>query len=102
MLEGAARLKPHLTKVFRHLGVTTRPALKPFSDGQYIMRDFDALETRASKLKKSEKGKNDPQKLVEIDQNREKSPENLKSGPVKQPQTQLALKFEIAADTPLA
>jgi hypothetical protein len=50
--------KPLLREVFRDLDVTRRYTLKPISDGQYIRIHFHALETRASKLKKSEKRKN--------------------------------------------
>jgi hypothetical protein len=66
--ENAADEKPLLREVFRDLDVTRRYTLKPISDGQYIMRDFDALETRASKLKKREKRKNRALKTVEMGQ----------------------------------
>jgi hypothetical protein len=44
------------------------------------MRDFDALETRASKLKKSEKRKNPAQKIVILAKMGQKRPQNEKTG----------------------
>jgi hypothetical protein len=57
------------------------------------MRDFDALETRASKLKKSEKRKNQVQNQVEIDQKWEKWPQNGKIPLVFPGKTRLPVKF---------
>jgi hypothetical protein len=54
--ENAADEKPLLREVFRDLGVTSGPALKPFSDGLYIVHDFDALETLGSKLEQKRIG----------------------------------------------
>jgi hypothetical protein len=51
------------------------------------------LETRASKLKKSEKRKNRPQKLTKIDQNLEKSLQNEKTGLVKPMNFKLPVKI---------
>jgi hypothetical protein len=41
--ENARDEKPHLTEIFRHLGVTSGPALKPFSDDQLHRVGFHLL-----------------------------------------------------------
>jgi hypothetical protein len=75
------RLKPHLREFFRHLGVTSRPALKPFSRDQLHRVGFSARVYRRQKWKKREKWKNRVQKMVEIDKNDQKWPKTEKRAP---------------------
>jgi hypothetical protein len=77
------RLKPHLTKVFRDLDVTSRPALTCVCDELLHRVDFSARVYRVPRSKKSEKRKNRVSKMTEIDQMGEKSPKNGKKDPVK-------------------
>ena len=67
------------------------------------MRDFDALETRASKLKKSEKRKNRGQKIVilaKMDKNGQKWTKNGKKDPRQIRTLRTSVTFEIPLHTP--
>jgi hypothetical protein len=61
------------------------------------MRDFDALETRASKLKKSEKRKNRVRKIVILSKMGQKRPKTGKRTPPQTSKNSRYFIFEVPA-----
>jgi hypothetical protein len=71
-------------EIFRHLDVTRRYTLKVFCDELYISRGFGVRVYRVTKLKKRQKWKNGPPKMVVLAKMDEKSPKIRKSSPANQ------------------